>query len=355
MKSTFRNITPLIILILLFFSGCTKEIPYDPGAYSTYVSINSPAENQSLSADASLVIVKIDEQSVVTKMELYLDDFTTPINTLTAAPWIFELKLSELNEGKHTLNVKAYLASGAVLTDTRIFLKTKSSVVRDERMLLVENFTNTGCIPCKAAEEAYERIIGNEALGSRVATILYHVFWPDPKDPFFLANKPPVQLRVQYDSVQSAPHVRLNGYLRANNTLDYFTDWQAQMLDELNRPPDIGIKLSKEVNGDSVSITASISPYTQTFPSDLKYYLVIAEDSVYYEGSNGIKIHNFAMRDMITGGLGESITITKDQPFAIRKQFVLKPNWVRKHLHAVAFVQSHASRLALQAAKIKIE
>lgn len=354
-RSYFRNIY-LIPIFILALNGCTKEIPEGPNPVTTEITITSPTENQVLSTDAALVMVKFSDSASVSKVELYLDDMTTPVKSLSAAPWVFEINLSTLSDGIHQLKTKLYPISGTVsVSDVRNFQKVKPSTARDERMLLVENFTNTACTFCKPAEEAYERIIANEALGSRCATILYHVFWPDAKDPFYLANPSAVQARVQYDSVISAPHARFNGWLRNDNTQDFFTDWQAQMITELNRPPDVGIRLTKTVNGDNVTISSQITPYAQTFPSDCKYYVVVTEDSIYYDAANGTKIHNFVMRQMVTGNNGKAITITKDQPVTMDDTFAIKSQWVRKYLTAVVFVQSQSSKLALQAARIKIE
>lgn len=356
MKGKFLQIIYFIPLVILAFDGCTKSIPEGPTPITTSITISTPSENQILATNSAFVIVKFSDSTSVSKVELYLDDMTIPMKTLTAAPWIFEINLTTLADGIHKLKSKLYPMNGTVsVSDERNFQRIKSSSTRDERMLLVENFTNTACTFCKPAEEAYERIIANEAIGSHVATILYHVFWPDAKDPFYLANTSAVQARVQYDSVISAPHARFNGWLRNDNTQDFFTDWQAQMITELNRLPDVGIRVSKTVNGDNVTISSQITPYAQSFPSDCKYYIVVTEDSLYYDAANGTKIHNFVMRQMVTGNNGKAISITKDQPLTMNDTFTIKSQWVRKYLTAVVFVQSQSSKMVLQAAQIKIE
>lgn len=355
MKTIVTLFLLIPIAVILLVPGCTETVEPTEENGIPYTAITSPAQDQELSTPTTMVVVKTDENIPLAKMELYVDGAKSPSLTITAAPWIFNLTLSDLVDGEHTIIAKAYDKKGNIIaSEPRRFVK-KPTASMDERMLLVENFTNTGCTPCKAAEEDYERIIANEAVGSRTTTILYHVFWPDSKDPFYLANKIPVQQRVQYDSVKSAPHVRFNGFLRSEITLDFFKDWQRQMLEELQRPPAIGIRLTKELNGDVATITANITPYAQSFPSDCRYYLVITEDSLYYAGSNGVLIHPFVMREMVTGGLGEPITIQRDQPLTITKQVTLNPQWVKKYLRAVVFVQSQSSKLALQAAKIDLK
>lgn len=346
----------LAVSLLLFAGSCTKDVTPNAPPSNSSVTILSPTEGQVFAGSTTLVVLGVDENMIIAKAELYIDAGGAPIRTLTSAPWIFQLDLSAYGEGVHALQAKIYDATGTATTsDVRRFTRQTSGQPQSERILLVENFTNTGCLPCKAAEEDYERLLSNQALASRVATVLYHVFWPDPKDPFYLANKPPIQQRVQYDSVLSAPHVRFNGFLRGDNTTNYFRDWQVQMLSELVRPPDVGIELTSEGSGNDITITARLTPYAQTFANDLKFYLLITEDSVYYEGQNGIKNHNYAMRDMLTGGLGEPIALTSGQPVTITKQYTLNPQWVRKQLHILSFVQSHASKLVLQAAKLRID
>lgn len=355
LRFNFTLIIPLVFLALI--SACTKEVtPEEP--VTTYdFSITSPKENQLLSSSSAFVMITINEKAPVAKMEIYLDDSSTPLQTLPSAPWLFSLNLAALNDGTHKIIVKAFDPTGKeIASDLRHFNKQVSTNAQDERMLLVENFTNAGCIPCKAAEEGYERIIANEAIGSRTVTILYHVFWPDPKDPFYLANPVPVQKRIfYYDTVKSAPHARFNGATKGDNTLDYFKDWQKQMLDELIRPPDCEIRLSKDIPGNGGTITATIKSYAQTFAGDLRLYIVVIEDSLNYPGSNGILMHRFVMRDMITGGSGEPITLVSGQQQTITKQVTLNPAWVRKNLSAIVFVQTNSGKLVLQTAKIKLE
>ena len=60
---------------------------------------------------------------------------------------------------------------------------------QNERILLFECFTNTGCGPCAQQNPALDALINANA--DRVAAIKYHMSWPSPNDPMYLQFSAP--------------------------------------------------------------------------------------------------------------------------------------------------------------------
>ena len=71
-----------------------------------------------------------------------------------------------------------FLAAMAVLTT--------NGAADTTRMVVAEHITNAGCDSCLLANEALDELQADHV--ARLAVIRYHGWWPDPGDPFYLAN-----------------------------------------------------------------------------------------------------------------------------------------------------------------------
>ena len=80
---------------------------------------------------------------------------------------------------------------------------------QNERILLLESFTNTGCGPCAMYNPGMDALIA--ANPDKVVAIKYHVNWPSSADPMYLHNTSENGNRVSYYGVNSVPHVVVDG------------------------------------------------------------------------------------------------------------------------------------------------
>ena len=78
------------------------------------------------------------------------------------------------------------------------------------RGVLVEHFSNTGCIPCVETDRILEDILHEK--GSVTAlSIGYHANFPSPGDPMYLTSQAGNDARLQFYSVAAAPTIYVDG------------------------------------------------------------------------------------------------------------------------------------------------
>ena len=73
-----------------------------------------------------------------------------------------------------------------IIMASLLMLVTLKLNAQNERLLLLESFTNTGCVPCAQYNPTMDALIANNL--DKVVAIKYHVNWPSSSDPMYLHN-----------------------------------------------------------------------------------------------------------------------------------------------------------------------
>jgi hypothetical protein len=79
------------------------------------------------------------------------------------------------------------------------------------REVLLEHFTSTNCADCAEPNAEYHAVLDASPVPAN--NLSYHVWWPYPTDPFYLAGQRGVQARQAALQPQSAPSLALDGAL----------------------------------------------------------------------------------------------------------------------------------------------
>lgn len=347
-----------IIACVVIINGCSKDAtPTEPtDTQAPSISITQPTDNQEITTSLMRVTMNASDDKGVAQVEIIIDG--TVVATLTAEPWSTQISLSSFTQGNHSLQAKAYDAAGNSTTSSSVTFKKGATTSTVARIVLSEMFTNAGCPPCGPAEEYYEgRLVKDALTKSRVITVRYHVWWPYAGDILYLALKSELTAKVGYYKVNSVPWLFFNGKIDCG--YDWYKDnsypWASFLGQAVNTPPDASIDLKKTLNGNTITVDATIKGLTQAKYSDLRYFLYITESGINYNGGNTVFVHNNVVRTMATGSLGELITITQDQVTTVSKQITLNPSWDASKLEIVAFVQSAGSKYVLQAARLSVQ
>ena len=90
--------------------------------------------------------------------------------------------------------MKKIFITVAILIST--FLFGSAQQLPNKNIVVVENFTNTGCGPCAKFSPVLDKV-GNDRLGD-VICIKCHGSYPDHNDPFYLEEKSTLQQRMKY-------------------------------------------------------------------------------------------------------------------------------------------------------------
>jgi hypothetical protein len=181
------------------------------------------------------------------------------------------------------------------------------------KSVLLELFTGAQCPPCVAADIAFDKLCENYKQDD-VILLQYHMHIPGP-DP--LTNND-TEARWKYyteafpKSVGGVPTSIFNGKpdsgggggeAQALSKLKAYRKIIDPVLDEEGKTK-IAVKATRA--GDVVTIGASVSDLPEPGES-MKLRFALVEESIRYEGSNGIRFHHHVVRAMPGGADGVSL------------------------------------------------
>lgn len=172
------------------------------------------------------------------------------------------------------------------------------------RIVLVEEFTNLGCAPCAAAAPTVDSLL-IDRLGE-VAAIKYHVNWPFPADPFYVADAEDIQARMTSYGVGSVPAVMIDGTQASTNahSMDYFINAGLQK----ERRIDFGIVSTLSADNE-LSVSLHLDAREAVSSQDLRLYLCVTEEYVKMDrlNPNGETECIYSCRKMLPDGNGEAL------------------------------------------------
>ena len=222
-------------------------------------------------------------------------------------------------------------------------------------LVLLEDFSNTGCGPCPAADEAMWEAVG-EASGLALP-IAFHGNFPGPTDPFFHYNPAMNIVRLQsFYGIFALPNVRVDGDpMTAPSDSDEIL---AAIESRLQIAPSVELAVTREQVGPEVTVSVNGSVLRDVPAGDWRIYLLLIETLVHYEeASNGQTEYRNTVRhvngedDAIASGLGEAIDLSSGAEFSLDATFT--PDFgdvVAENLRAVVFVQNSTTFEILDAA-----
>ena len=224
-----------------------------------------------------------------------------------------------------------------------------SALQAQQRTLVLEMFTNSGCPPCKPANDYFDAWLATYAKKDRVAVIKYHAWWPDPNDPFYLANITQATDRNTYYANNYVPHVFVDGFVDGEAS---YTSWPLQIENRLGVTALLTLGISSTVATSGGTVTITVGCPTAAPGGTLVLHTVIVESNISYAGLNGETHHGDVMRQMLTGSSGEEFTITTGESKTFLRPVTWNSNWVLANSEIVAFVQVKSSKEIIQGARV---
>lgn len=223
---------------------------------------------------------------------------------------------------------------------------------QSQRMVLWEQFTNTSCGPCATVNPAVQAFWDNNP--DKVISISYHVWWPGPNDPMYLANTVENAARTNYYGVNSVPYTSIDGNQYNNNT--NVSSCTGVVNNRYNTPSPFDIELSHAFNGnqDSIIVTMKITA-TEAVTANMVAHIAVIEEIMEYEnapGSNGEKDFHNVMKKMLPDAEGTTLpgTFTTGDEQIITEKWKLANVAEMTQLSVVAFIQNTSTKEVYQAA-----
>ena len=180
------------------------------------------------------------------------------------------------------------------------------TVSAQNRIVLVEEFTNTGCGPCASWSPELDAVIENR-LGDCVA-IKYHSNYPNRNDEFYNYDSDTQQKRHDFYEVTGVPATFVNGeklYFRTSSCLD------ETITQQMAQPERFSLTLSKEIEDHRMSVQANLTPLQEIESgTSLRLFVAAIEEHIYPSEPypNGETSLHYTMRKMFTGGDGIQIS-----------------------------------------------
>ncbi len=349
------SLLPTLIVLITLITGCSDDSSNNVDTQAPAISFLAPADNDTVGVDQFTVVFSVSDNVGVTKIELFIDGEQTPSKTISGSPWQAGIDIRTMANGPHTIVAKASDAAGnATSTNALTFIKGIKSVNALKRMALVEIITSANCAPCGPANEAFRFATGNAFYDERMAVIKYHVPIPRSSDSLWKASETWSRPRKDYlfgTMTQSAPNAWVSGTFATN----VVGNWVTALDQNIAKPADASIQLSKAVSGDRVTLAITVKGINSSTYNDLRLHTVLTHSNIQYNDGNSEFEHFEVMSMMLPDANGETITLGNGEEKSFTREFTLKSAWRIEDMEAIVFLQSHNSMYVLQAAKISLK
>ncbi len=206
-----------------------------------------------------------------------------------------------------------------------------------QRVVLFEDFTNSGCGPCWNIEPQINAFISANLASGNLCVVRPHVDWPAANDPIYLANPTEQNVRKAQYGISSVPYLKMDGIVSVSST-----SLQSSFDQRVAIPAIVTIDVAR--NGDAASglltfrIIAEEDP-EWTVPMNL--WPIIVEDNIpgvgYWSGS----VFEQAFRKNVFGYFGETLTFEGPFPDTIytEAEYTIDAGWDADELHLATFIQ----------------
>jgi hypothetical protein len=239
----------------------------------------------------------------------------------------------------------------ALLLASLMMFFTLKINAQDERLLLLESFTNTSCGYCGMYNPAMDALIA--ANPDKIAAIKYHVNWPSDQDPMYLNNTTENNSRTSYYGVTGVPYVVIDGTHFAGGP-NQVTQSVVNQLSNIESP--MQLRLSWELNDAQNAITVHVMGQVSTdIIGTPKLYVGVIEKEVHFNsapGSNGERDFYQVMKKLLPSSSGVLLeTLAANDYFAYSFTWELANIYDINQLDAIAWVQNQNTKEVYQACK----
>ncbi|MBC8367240.1 hypothetical protein H8E52_07515 [bacterium] len=239
--------------------------------------------------------------------------------------------------------------------------------VRNTRVVLAEDYSNTACLGCPEAEEALW--LAKSQASGEILPLSCHLFWPAQFDPFYQYN---IEVNLERwlfyggTSFLNLPTIFVDGSAVSDpqDSQIILDDYEAR----LALAPKLALRVTKsEAGGDyTVTVDGKVLSLIGAGPWRIYYGLAESETELEEDGGNGQTHFQNVVRHMngVDGeydhdyngdpppSLGEAFAVNVGELFNFSTVFTPDLGQVNAdHLFAFVFVQAEGSREVLDAAQ----
>lgn len=286
--------------------------------------------------------------SNIDSCEIFVDDKSTGY---------FSPDTLSLETGQHTIRLSKneyFPASDEVKVEANSIINLTINLVKygEQRVVLVEDFSNVSCNPCVVSNKILKNLKSSYT-SDRVVVIKYATNFPSPIDPMYLDNPTDSKDRMTYYFILYTPTVFVNGLYKpiASDSNSIKEKIDSELLIE----PKFKIDAASKIENSVVKVNGSI----ELRDSDgidfdnLVLYSVVVESTIDFTsppGSNGEKSFHDVMRKVLPKKDGYLISDIKSlNKINFEFQTEVSSKWNKDEIEVVVFVQDYKSKKVYQA------
>ncbi len=228
-----------------------------------------------------------------------------------------------------------------------LFLFVLSSFAQVNQKIMVEHFTNSKCSNCANRNPGLYNNLSN------FPDILHLAVYPS--SPYigcliYQQNDTANDARTNYYGVYgSTPRLVINGNV-ISPSADYSSSTIFSPYQSLTSPASIRI-VQEKFGTDSIRATVIIKTEAINSLGGLSLFVALAEDTVFYTGSNGEPLHYNVFRKSLTSPTGNPLTLpaTVGDSLVFTFSSSTKGIWDFTRIYTLAILQQTASKGHVQA------
>jgi hypothetical protein len=240
-----------------------------------------------------------------------------------------------------------------IQSDSVVVIKYSPGMAVPNKVVLLEDFVNVGCVPCVTTSRIFESIMRYSYSYSNVVPLKWSTNFPSANDPFYKAN-PTVNLdRRLYYNILSAPTVIVDGTIRPVPSDSQ--DIKQKINTRLQSISPIKISVKDSINNDEYIVLYSVDIKDTIGLSlpELICHVVVTETDIEYTtppGSNGeTKFYDMMRVQFPYNNQLIRVESTSANQLNLRK-IKINSSWNKNKLHAIVFIQNKNTKEILQSA-----
>jgi hypothetical protein len=249
---------------------------------------------------------------------------------------------------------------------------------KSDRVVVVELFTGAQCPPCVAADVAFDAALKSYE-PKDVVLLQYHLHIPGP-DPLTNGDSEARQKYYGDEQIQGTPTALIDGAVTKDPLGGFqqhaeanYGKLRTMVNDALEANAAARLELTAKRQGDKIDVQVKVADVEK--PGDkVRLRLVLLEEVVRFQGSNGQRLHHHVVRALPGGADGIAVskkTLTHKETVdvaAVRKKLT---DYLTEHakkdpglsterplgldkLKLVAFIQDDSNKKILQAVQVAV-
>lgn len=217
------------------------------------------------------------------------------------------------------------------------------------RTVLLETFTNISCDGCADANLVTSQYMADHD-AHEVVNLQYHVNWPHPADPYYLAAPVDALGRAMAYGVSSTPSLKADG---GNTPTASYPLLDAAVRSRRALTSPLRMEVARTLSGPNLEAQVTVEAVGAVHAAQPVLRVAVAEELDVQSpppGSNGETDFHWIMRAMLPDHQGTPLSLSEGGSFAQTFTAVLDPAWADTDMQVIAWVQDDATREVLQAA-----